>query len=302
MDLANHIKPEHIVRDLRVRDWNQVGEVLAAAVTREEVGRGASRVMPLDTPAPEPSHRAPLFIAPAGAVVHDRRAHVADITFALASLEEPLALPDGDGAVEVVLYILSGPERSAWALKAAGHFRTLLAEAGLRERLSTMSREALHAWIAGLDLRLDAPVLARDIMRPPLFKVFADTSVTEVTRLMEKHRSNAIAVVDREEHIIGEITSNRLFKLGIPEFFERLASVSFIREFDPFEHYYTQTGQARAGEVMTTDFTVVPEDATIMEVVFALTVQNHRKIYVVRDGRRVGVIDRVEIINKVLNF
>ena len=302
MDLANHIKPEHIFRDLRVRDWTLASEMLADAVAAGAIDRSGSSVMTLDTSAGESSHRAPLFIAPGGAVVHDRRAHVTDITFALASLKEPLALPDGDGAAEVVLYILSGPERSAWALKAAGHFRTLLAEEGLRERLSTMSREALHAWLTGLDLRLDAPVLARDIMRPPLFKVFADTPVTEVTRLMEKHRSNAVAVVDREEHIIGEITSNRLFKLGIPEFFERLASVSFIREFDPFEHYYTQTGQARAGEVMTTDFTVLPEDATIMEVVFALTVQNHRKIYVVRDGRRVGVIDRVEIINKVLNF
>jgi CBS domain-containing protein len=302
MDLANHIKPAHILSRLRVRDWTQLSETLSAAVAADPGGLGASGATPPDPAASQSVHRAPLFVAPNGAVLHDRRASVADISLALALLEKPLALPDDDGTADVVLYIVSGPGRSAWALKAAGHFRNLLADAGLRDRLSTMSPEALHAWLAGLDLRLDAPVLARDIMRPPLFKVFVDTPVTEVTRLMEKHRSNAIAVVDHEEHIVGEITSNRLFKLGIPEFFERLASISFIREFDPFEHYYSQTGQARAGEVMTTDFTTVPEDATIMEVVFALTVQNHRKIYVVRDGRRVGVIDRVEIINKVLNF
>ena len=40
-------------------------------------------------------------------------------------------------SVDLVLYILSGPERAGWALKAAGHFRNLLSDAECRARLAT---------------------------------------------------------------------------------------------------------------------------------------------------------------------
>lgn len=43
---------------------------------------------------------------------------------------------------------------------------------------------------------------------------------------------------------------------------------------------------------MSSHYAALPEDATLLEVVFELSVRKHSKVYVLRDGILVGIIDR----------
>jgi CBS domain-containing protein len=56
-------------------------------------------------------------------------------------------------------------------------------------------------------------------------------------------------------------------------------------------------------DVMTLPDAIVPPDATILEVVFLLSVKGHPKVYVVDDDRRLlGVIDRIRVLARIFDL
>ena len=151
-------------------------------------------------------------------------------------------------------------------------------------------------------LHNDGVLCARDIMREPLVRIYPETPLRDVTRMMLAHNLDAAGVVDHEDCLLGEITCDQLFLLGVPDFFRQLKSVSFISEFNPFERYFEQESNKTAGTVMSSRFCALPPQASVLEVVFEMAVHHHTKVHVVANGKRVGVIDRILVLDKILNL
>jgi len=145
-------------------------------------------------------------------------------------------------------------------------------------------------------------VRARDFMRPPLaMDIRPDTPLRTVVRTMLRHHVEAVAVTDDSGVILGEITCDLLFKKGVPDFFNQLPNVAFIKNFDPFEKYFDEEAHSVAGDVMSKDFATVTEDATLMEIIHLLAVRNYAKAHVVRNGRKIGTVDRALVLDRILN-
>lgn len=149
---------------------------------------------------------------------------------------------------------------------------------------------------------MDQPILARDVMRVPFIETFADSPLRDVTMKMLRHNLEAVAVLSPDREVLGQITCDEMLLLGLPDFFKQLKSVSFIRQFDPFEKYFEKQRTKTAGDVMSRHFSTLDESATLLEVVFELAVRRHPKVYVTREGRLVGVIDRFLLLDRVLNL
>jgi CBS-domain-containing membrane protein len=109
-------------------------------------------------------------------------------------------------------------------------------------------------------------------------------------------------VVDGNNRIIGQITTNNLFLLGIPDFFTQLKSVAFMSDFDPFEKYFAEESQAKTADVMDNNFCVLSPEASIMEMVFELVVKKHPKIYILKDGILVGIVDQPLVLERIINI
>jgi mannitol/fructose-specific phosphotransferase system IIA component (Ntr-type) len=207
-----------------------------------------------------------------------------------------------DKPVSIVVLILVPEDQPQTALQIMSQFARLLSDSVEREALMGLkTTEGLSGFVLKHVLEKDASVTARDIMREPLAMVYSDTPLKEVTRIMNQYLMDTIAVVERDNTLVGEITCDDLFKRGMPHFFTQLKSIAFIREFDPFEKYFAEESHALARDVMSQDYATVPEDATLLEIVFELAVHHHPKVYVVRDGKRLGVIDRILVLDRVIN-
>jgi CBS domain-containing protein len=55
-------------------------------------------------------------------------------------------------------------------------------------------------------------------------------------------------------------------------------------------------------DILKSKGTAIPEDTTLVEMIFQLAIKNKPKLFVVNDGRLVGEIDRFSIIDKILFF
>jgi PTS system nitrogen regulatory IIA component len=222
----------------------------------------------------------------------------------LATLATPLDFGAVDQVpVRIVCLLLAPLEDPSVTLKIMAEVASLAVDDTLRAAIeSAPDGAALHALLRDLDTGEEKALLARNIMRKPFYTIYPETPLTEVTRLLAEHNLEATSVVDRDGRVVGIVTCDQLFRSGLPEFFGQLKSVAFIKNFDPFENYFKSLKTATAGDIMTQDFAVVPEDATILEVVFELSVHRRPKIFVVRDGILCGIIDRIAVMNRVINF
>ena len=218
--------------------------------------------------------------------------------------EKPVDFHAADGEPARIVCLMVVPEEQPQiALRTMAMFARLMSDRVGREIvLSVKDPHALCGFITERVLGKDESVTAHDIMRAPLASIHPDTPLKQVTRTMLEHTLDAVSVVEEDGTLVGEITSEALFKVGMPDFFSQLKSISFIREFDPFEAYFEWESKALAKDVMRHDFCALPEDATLLEIVFELAVKRKAKVYVLRDGKRIGVIDRILVLDKVINI
>jgi len=232
---------------------------------------------------------------------HARLDHLTQALFAVATLEEPVLF--AEFPVRIVCLILVPESEPSISLKMMAQMSRILLDPNVRRRvLAAQNPAELRIIFKSLNPRIDKPIVARDIMRPPRFSIRETDSVSKCSHLMSINNLQAVPVVNSRHEILGEITVERLFRYGLPPFFANLKSVSFIAEFDPFEKYFADERNTPAREMMEPNARVVAMDYTIMEIVFDLAIQPHTKLYVVDEtGRWIGTIDKGVVLDNVIN-
>lgn len=233
---------------------------------------------------------------------HARMNHLNRAFLAVAVLPEPVLFEQEP--VQIVCLILAPTADPAVSLKMMAQLSRMLTDEAIRGQiLAKKSGDELRELFKHYNPRIDKPILARDIMRMPRFSLEPTDHVSDCSRLMSIRNLHTIPVVDSSKKIIGEVNVDRLFHYGLPDFFSKLKSVSFIAEFDPFEKYFEDERNMLVSEVMTTDTRTVPQDYTILEIVFDLTIKPYTKLYVVdEEGHWVGCIDKGTLLDNVVNY
>lgn len=233
---------------------------------------------------------------------HARMEGINRAFFAMGILPEPVLFDDQP--VRIVCMILVPASDPTVSLKMMAQLsRRLIDDQHRGEVLRARDPRALQALFKRSELRMDGPVCARDIMRLPCWSVAEETPISECAQMMSSDHLRAVPVLDAQKRIVGQITSERLFRYGLPDFFAKLKSVSFIAEFDPFEKYFEDERNVPVSDVMEDNARIVPLDYTIMEIVFDLAIQRFNKLYVTdSNGHWVGTIDQGTVLNNVINY
>ncbi len=233
---------------------------------------------------------------------HARLDHLSQALVAVATFDEPVMFDEFP--VRIVCLFLVPASDASLSLKLMAQLSRLLMDPAIRDEvLSANDAEGLRNIVKHHNPRIDKTIEARDIMRPPRFSIREDEPVSKCTHTMSVNNLMAIPVINENHEILGEITVERLFRYGLPDFFSKLKSVSFIAEFDPFEKYFEDERNTLARDMMESSAKTVPVDYTIMEIVFDLAIRNFTKLYVVDEkGRWIGVIDKSVVLDNVINF
>jgi CBS domain-containing protein/mannitol/fructose-specific phosphotransferase system IIA component (Ntr-type) len=234
--------------------------------------------------------------------LHARVQDVDAIRIALATVRTPMAWTDGR-EVKIIVLAVAPRERPVQSLRLFAQLERLLDDPAARAWIEQSTNpEALAPWFDARVREEDGPLTARDVMRPALGKYRPTMTVPQLTQTMARTGMDAVGITNEDRHMVGVVTANDLFTLGLPDFLRQLESVSFLADLDPFEKYFAREQHLTARDVMRSDYAALPPDATILEVVFQLAVKDQPKVFVVRDKELVGVIDRIRVIDRILEL
>jgi len=305
MDLSRHISPDQILVGIEVKDkWDLLDRMIKAVERSPIVTSQPEDVRKWVGPLIlEREREHPSGIADGLAYPHARVPGFHGFVAALAVLKHDIEYETMDNTpVRLVFMAVTPLETPMVGMQTMSLFAGLMSQPAAREFLlrQTDSRK-VYEFLIERAPEFELVVTARQLMRPVKEKVGPTTPLRTVTQLMCEQHTDAVPVMDSEDRILGEVTSDLLFKKGLPDFFSQLTNVAFMRHFDPFEAYFEDEAKAVAGDAMSSDFAAVSEDSTLMEIVYLFSVRRYPKIYVLRDGKVLGVVDRAVVVDRVLN-
>ena len=179
--------------------------------------------------------------------------------------------------------------------------RFLSSENTRNEILNCKNVDEVWKLIEKSDIEMSYDITARDIMQPQTEWLSSDTLLKDAARMLHKCHVDSLPVIDKDEKIIGVISCHELFSYSMPDFFFNLHKISFIKHMDPFEKYFKVDEKIDISRIMKTDnLPIIHPSATLMEIIFEMTVNRRELIYVVEDQKMLGVLDRYTIIDKIL--
>ena len=236
---------------------------------------------------------------------HARLDGLDEIAVVVATLETPLSgkeAPDGL-PIRIACMLLIPAGKPMEGLKFIAHFANFVRMPELRDELLEASNpEEMRSRLSHLGKNARKAVLAGDVMGPCGVYLTADMPLTEATTQMSRFKAPIVPVLEGRK-LVGQIACSNLFTLGIPNFFSQLKSVGFIRFFDPFEKYFSIEARSKVGEVMSSDCCTFHEDATLIEIVFAISILKYPQVYVVNgENELLGIIDQTLLLDRIINL
>jgi mannitol/fructose-specific phosphotransferase system IIA component (Ntr-type) len=238
-------------------------------------------------------------------VPHARVPGFNHLGLSIAVLKEPLEYDTIDNQpIRLSCMVMAPAETPNIVIKIWSTLARLLNDPAVHSYfLQAPDSHTIFDYLQKYDLNLDLCITASDIMVKPRVKLNESMSLPDVTHLMFIHKEPCLGVVDDKNCIVGQITTDDVFQYGMPEFFSQLQSVSFVRQYNPLDKYFQNESAMRARDIMKEEVATVSPTATLIEVIFLLTVKRHLKVFVVnKDGKLLGVIDRLAVLDRAINF
>ncbi len=139
-----------------------------------------------------------------------------------------------------------------------------------------------------------------DIMTTEVVKVYPDTRVDRIARLMSDHSISGLPVVDENDRVLGVITEldmivrNTRFK--VPNFIMILDSIIYLETPQHFRERLEHMLGVTAKDIMSKPAVTIAPDATIEELAGLMVDRRKNPIPVVENERLVGIISRSDII------
>lgn len=306
MHLAYHLTRELILTDITPADKKELFRIMSESIVNASaaISAGLTKTKILEAVLAR-EEICSTGIGGGFAFPHARMTELDGICICLAILKNPLEYDAVDKQpVRIACMVLAPEKNPTLALKVMSQIvRLFSVNKNIKNQVLHAGDSAeVYNFIRNSGANLDIPITARDIMQKPSLEIKPSMSLKKVTNFMAENNLSVVAVVDDYDCILGEISCNRLLRLGFPDFFTQLKSVAFISEFDPFEKYFYEESISAAGDVMDVNFCAMPPGATLLEIVFALTVKQFPAVYVVDDGRLIGVIDQKTVLHEIINI
>lgn len=139
-----------------------------------------------------------------------------------------------------------------------------------------------------------------DIMSTDVLKIFPDTPVSQIARLMSGHNISGLPVVNDQGEVLGVVTEldmivrNTRFKM--PTYFVILDSIIYLERPKHFQERLAHVLGTTAREIMSKPAVTINTTATIEELAELMIDRRMNPIPVVENNRLVGIVSRSDII------
>lgn len=150
------------------------------------------------------------------------------------------------------------------------------------------------------NVTVDKEITAKDLMRREVVAVTPEDSLKDVANLMFRYRLSALAVVDKDGNLLGQITDKELIQAALPDFKTLISNLNYSMDVEPFEELLKKEDKIKVRQLYTTDQEVVSRTTKIVEVAAMMLFKDLRRVFVTEGDKLVGVLLRKDIVHMII--
>lgn len=139
-----------------------------------------------------------------------------------------------------------------------------------------------------------------DLMSTDYGKADPEMNLKELTDLFYTRKTSYLPVLSSTDDFLGEVRINDLISVGIPAYAVTIGDLGFMNNFAPFEKLLNDEEDIQVKSIMKKSLVSLRPESSVIEAALKMTQGNFRHLPVKKDGRLVGILNIMDILNKVL--
>lgn len=227
---------------------------------------------------------------------HFRTDAVDELLLAVGIAEEPIPVPEAQGALRprIVFLILAPREAAALYLQTVSTLTVALERGGgLVDRLldATTPEQVVEApeFEAA---RIQPRLSVRDIMSHHVWSVSPDQAAREAVDLMVRRRVNALPVVGEKGEVLGILTDKEVMSALLPQIPRAGDEAATAKRAAALR-------DTKIRDIMSRSVLCIAEEMGLNEVATMMINKDVEQVPVVQEGRLTGILTRSDIIRKL---
>jgi len=299
MRLANMLKEEFIIENLQATSKEKAIDELLDLLIRSKPGINIDKIRSMIWEREEIENTS---YGHGFAFPHARTDEVDDMFILLGISSTGLdgKIPDSV-PLQVVVLLLTPSNISKLYLQTLSAFASFARMEGNRERIiSARSGSDIIDVIWQSGVTIEKELTVKDLMRRDIAVVTPDDSLKKVANVMFKNRLSALAVVDKNNKILGQITDKDLIKAALPDYKSLISNLNYSFDTEPFEELLKQEDKIKVEQLYTTDHEIANIDTVLVEVAAMMIFKDLRRVFIAEDEILKGVLLRKDIVNMII--
>lgn len=299
MRLANMLKEQFIIEDLKASTKEEaIAELLELLkADNPHIDIGGIKDLIIEREEIENTSYGRGFAFP-----HARTDKVDDMHILLGISKKGLKERTPDNIpLSVVVLLLTPSNISRLYLQTLSAFASFARMEGSLEKLiDARSKSDIIDFIWQTGVKAEKELTVKDIMRRDVATVTPDDSLKTVANLMFKNRLSALAVVDKEGNLLGQITDKDLIQAALPDYKTLISNLNYSMDVEPFEELLKQEDKIKVLQLYKTDHETASMETRLVEVAALMIFKDLRRVFVVKDKKLAGILLRKDIVNMII--
>jgi len=299
MRLANMLKEEYIVENLEATTKEATIDILLKILAKDKPGINAAKIKELVMEREEIENTS---YGRGFAFPHARTDEVDDMYVLVGISRAGLEDKTRDNvSLNVIVLLLTPSHISKLYLQTLSAFATFARMEGNLEKIARASTRADVIdviWRSGVMIEKELTV--KDIMRRDVATATPRHSLKMVANIMFKNRLSALAVIDDDGNLLGQITDKDLIQAVLPDYKTLISNLTYSRETEPFEELLKQEDKLTVEQVYTKDHEIASLDTRIVEVAGMMIFKDLRRVFVTKGKKLIGILLRKDIANMII--
>ncbi|WP_448820606.1 CBS domain-containing protein [Cetobacterium sp.] len=307
MKLSSYLSEKVIIPNIKGNNINELVEnLLDQLVENNKSLKNEKEIMKKAVLKRE--EEASTYLGYGVAVPHARLEHYNDILVAIGFPEKPVVVKTIDNKEEelkIVILVIADVLKGKKILKImSGISKLAIKNKAILERIIKEKNPVeIIKILDAANIEIDHNITAEDLMTNIPKPVKETNTLEDIAKVIVMEKVSGIPVVDKHNNFLGEITERELIAFGMPKYTTILSDLNFMTVGEPFENYLINEKTATIEELYRKEGVVtVDKEASLMEVSYLFMNRGVTRIYVVDNGKYLGIILRSDIIRKILHI
>jgi CBS domain-containing protein len=170
-----------------------------------------------------------------------------------------------------------------------------------KEVLAETTSDEVWDMIDRSSIEVDYEIRASEIMRPQIGCLSEDMTLKEASRTLHRYHVDSLPVIDAKGNFVKVISCSDIFSIGLPDLFSTLSKIPDATDTSSFEKFFKVNPKLKIKDLkVAKDSSVINADASLIEIIYEMSVKGRHLLYVLEGKKLIGVIDRCNIIDKIM--